>query len=253
MNKFRSYGDFPFQIVLVHGGPGAAGEMGSVAKVLSKKYTVLEPFQTKTSLKGQVEELKAHIQERGDVPVILIGYSWGAWISFILAAEYPDLVEKLILISSGPFEAKYAESITQTRLSRLNEQEKEQLEQLIGELSHSKEALEKLAKFITKADAYDPLDEKEEMWIDSEIYQKVWPEGDLLRESGALLQYGKSIQCPVVAIHGDYDPHPVEGVENPLSQVIKNFNCILLKQCGHKPWIERQAKDTFYEVLNEQL
>ena len=30
---------------------------------------------------------------------------------------------------------------------------------------------------------------------------------------------GRKIKCPVVAIHGDYDPHLAEGVREPLSRV----------------------------------
>jgi pimeloyl-ACP methyl ester carboxylesterase len=57
----------------------------------------------------------------------------------------------------------------------------------------------------------------------------------------------------VVAIHGDYDPHPAEGVQGPLSAILRRFRLILLKNCGHKPWIERQARDEFYRVLKEEL
>jgi pimeloyl-ACP methyl ester carboxylesterase len=74
-----------------------------------------------------------------------------------------------------------------------------------------------------------------------------------LRRSGKLLKYGKHIKCPVVAIHGDYDPHPALGVQKPLSAILKNFRFILLKNCGHKPWVERQAKDEFYGILKEEL
>ena len=48
-------------------------------------------------------------------------------------------------------------------------------------------------------------------------------------------------------------PHPPEGVQKPLSAVLKDFRFILLKNCGHLPWIERQARDNFYAVLKEAL
>jgi pimeloyl-ACP methyl ester carboxylesterase len=67
------------------------------------------------------------------------------------------------------------------------------------------------------------------------------------------LELGKKVDCPVVAIHGDYDLHLAEGVEKPLSVVLEGFKFILLENCGHKPWIERQARDKFYNVLREEL
>ena len=57
----------------------------------------------------------------------------------------------------------------------------------------------------------------------------------------------------MVAIHGDYDPHLAKGVEKPLAAVLKDFRFILLKKCGHLPWIERAARDRFYAVLREEL
>ena len=63
----------------------------------------------------------------------------------------------------------------------------------------------------------------------------------------------KEIQCPVVAIHGDHDPHLAEGVEGPLVANVKDSHFILLNNCGHLPWIERQAKDQFYSILRAEL
>ena len=67
-----------------------------------------------------------------------------------------------------------------------------------------------------------------------------------------LLEMGKQIRCPVVAIHGDYDPHPAEGVQKPLSAFMKNFRFIMLKHCGHKPWVEREAKEQFFRILKNE-
>jgi pimeloyl-ACP methyl ester carboxylesterase len=67
------------------------------------------------------------------------------------------------------------------------------------------------------------------------------------------LKLGEKIKCPVVAIHGDYDPHPAKGVREPLSGVIKDFCFISLKNCGHKPWIEQEAKEEFYRILKKEF
>ena len=67
------------------------------------------------------------------------------------------------------------------------------------------------------------------------------------------MEMGRDVVCPVTAIHGDYDSHPAVGVEGPLSLVIRNFRFILLKNCGHKPWIERRAREKFLEILNREI
>jgi pimeloyl-ACP methyl ester carboxylesterase len=64
---------------------------------------------------------------------------------------------------------------------------------------------------------------------------------------------GRQVVCPVVALHGDGDPHPAAGVREPLTGVLKDFQFILLRDCGHTPWIERRAKEAFYDILRAQL
>jgi pimeloyl-ACP methyl ester carboxylesterase len=259
MNKenSRKYGMSPYSVVVVHGGPGAFGEMKPVAEELSKEFGVLEPLQTKDSVIGQVEELRQQISENTEIPVKLIGYSWGAWLVFILASKYPDLVKKLILVSSGPFESKYAKEIKHTRMSRLNFEDKNRVEKLILQMQTgdtNDTTLEEFGSILAKADAYDPIGHKVGAdGINLEIYQKVWPEAEELRLNGKLLEYGKDIKCPVAAIHGDYDPHPAEGVKKPLENMLKVFRFILLKDCGHTPWKEKQANDKFYKILRSEL
>ena len=116
------------------------------------------------------------------------------------------------------------------------------------------EAFARLGALFSKADAYDPvMCEYEVIDCQVDIFQSVWQNAAELRRRGNLLELGKQIRCPVVAIHGAYDPHPFEGVPKPLPIVLKGFRFILLENCGHKPWIERQAKDRFYEILKEEL
>ncbi len=258
--KFRKYGKAPFNIAVIHGGPGAGGELAPVAKRLGKEHGVLEPLQTAHSVEGQIEELKEVLENSGHSPYVLIGYSWGAMLSFMFAAKYPEMVKKLILVSSGAFEESYAANIMNIRLERLSLDEKHLLQHLVAELENplstgKDSSFVELGRLISKADSYDPLPEPEKVGSDCsyEIYQSVWEEAKILRESGEMVALGNQIQCPVVAIHGDYDPHSQEGVRVPLASVLKDFRFVLLEKCGHTPWIERQAKDSFFHILEQEL
>ena len=259
MQNLRKYGNEPYNVILVHGGPGTPGEMAPVAKEIAKSYGVLEPFQSVKSIAKQVDELKGIFQVHGQIPITLIGHSWGAWLSFIFTARYPELVNKLVLIASGPFEDKYVEEMMETRLSRLNEEDRLGLNRLMDILyspavDDQNKDFEKLGKLISKTDSFEPLQEESEIIeYQYNIYQSIWPEAEELRRSGRLLEYGKQIRCPVVAIHGDHDPHPYEGVEDPLSIVLKDFRFVLLENCGHTPWLERDAKERFFKILKNEL
>jgi pimeloyl-ACP methyl ester carboxylesterase len=255
----RTYGNAPFDVALLHGGPGTAGGMAPLAAELALRHGVLEPLQTASSIAGQVVELKELLEESADLPVTLVGHSWGAWLGYIFAARHPRLVKKLILVSSGGFEEKYAAMTHETRLSRLNEEDRGEVNRLLEIIRHRSTDdrntdFARLGELFFRADAYDPLpQEPPETVFSLEIYKKVWGEASELRRSGKLLEMGREITSPVVAIHGDYDSHPAEGVEKPLSAVLIDFRFILLKNCGHKPWIERQAREKFYSILEGEL
>ena len=103
MRNLRKYGIKPFSAAVIHGGPGASGEMAPVAKELSIVCGILEPLQTSASLDGQLHELRTILKKHGNVPVTLIGHSWGAWLSFLLAARYPSLVKKLRLYGNSSY------------------------------------------------------------------------------------------------------------------------------------------------------
>ncbi|MBC8481192.1 MAG: hypothetical protein H8D47_00810 [Planctomycetes bacterium] len=105
-----------------------------------------------------------------------------------------------------------------------------------------------------KTDTYEAIEDKvEKIDFRVDIFQSVWSEAAKMRRSGELLRLAQNIHCPVVAIHGDYDPHPWQGVKKLLSCNVKNFRFILLKNCGHKPWIERRAREEFYAILQNEL
>lgn len=259
MKNLRKYGRVPYTVAVIHGGPGACGEMAPVARELAYRWGILEPLQTAISLEGLIKELKTVLEKNRDIPITLIGFSWGAWLSFIFAAKYPSFVKKLILVGSGPYEEKYATRILQTRLNRLSLKDRTEVKSVIEILNNpategKNTAFARLGALLSKADAYDPIiNESEVIECPYHIYQSVWNDAAELRRSGELLKLGKHIKCPVVAIHGDYDSHPAEGVQKPLSATLKNFRFILLKNCGHHPWIERESRGKFYETLKEEL
>jgi pimeloyl-ACP methyl ester carboxylesterase len=259
MEPLRKYGNRPFTVAVVHGGPGAAGEMAPVAREISSLAGVLEPLQTAATLQGQVRELKAILEEDGALPVTLIGFSWGAMLSFIFAARHPSLVGKLVLIGSGPYEERYAAGITDTRLGRLDGDEREEALALMAALDDpaigdKDTSLARLGELMSRADSYDPLPHDSEILeVRYDIYRGVWEQAAELRSSGKLLELGKKVRCPVVAIHGDHDPHPSAGVKAPLSRVLKDFRFILLEKCGHRPWIERGVRDRFYSILRNEV
>ena len=257
METVRKYGKKPYNIVLLHGGPGAAGEMKPVAERLSSDFGVLELLQTEKTINGQVEEVQHQLDAFAELPVTLVGYSWGAWLAILFASLHKKYVKKLILISAGSLNSKYQPDIMQIRLERLKEQERVEVIQIMEDMDSGLSDNVQFARFgqlMNQADsyAYEPMG-NDLMEADVEINRKIWFEARSLRECGELLNFAGDIKCPVVVFHGDYDPHPLEGVKKPLSEKLEHFRFIKLKKCGHTPWHEKYARESFFDLLKNVL
>lgn len=261
--NIRKYGVERYNVAVIHGGPGAPGSVAAVARELANAHGVLEPIQTQTSLEGQVQELHDVLVDHADGPVVLVGHSWGAWLAYLVAARYPALVRKLILVSSGAFEPHYVAQLSATRNSRLTPDERDEFGELLRGLHapatpDKDRLLARLAALVSKTDDLEPIeiatDPQDRINVDGDMYGSVWTEAAELRKSGALLAYAQKIHCPVVAIHGDYDPSPAAGVREPLTRSLRSpFRFVTLERCGHSPWKERHAGEQFYAVLRSEI
>lgn len=260
--NLRVWGHAPFAAAVVHGGPGGAGEVAPVARQLSAGRGILEPLQTAGSVEGQLEELATLLRDSAGHGVPLIGHSWGAWLALMVAARYPGLVRNLILISSGVFDASLVPRMQATRLNRLTAPEKLEYEGIERALAEgeiiSEERFSRFSGLSDKADSYEAIDVAEpgdDPNLDGQpsIFESVWPEASEMRRSGRLLELIGQVTCPVVAIHGDSDPSPASGVEQPLRAVLTDFRMIVLDRCGHTPWRERYARDPFFSILEREL
>ena len=254
MTKFlqdvRQYSKTLSRVVVLHGGPGGAGEVEPFAQELGHMgYDVLEPFQTRQSVAGQVDELRSQIEQYCEPPVVVIGWSWGAWLGCLLAAQHDDLVRSLILVGSGPLKASYAKAIRNTKNTRLSAE--------FLALRPTAQSPLDVARFIELSDVTDTYardtSPPPKVVFDEAIHSAVWPEAEEMRKNGSLLEAISTIRCPVLAIHGDYDSRPSAGVRLPLQAALPSAAFVEIRQCGHKPWQEIYAKDEFYRLIQKAI
>lgn len=262
MGNLRPYGVAPYTVAVLHGGPGAPGSVAAVARALSDEWGVLEPLQTRDSAEGQIEELRAVLEDAAQLPVALVGHSWGAMLGLLFTGRYPRMVRKLVLVGSGVFTEEAAQGIGPTREARMSEAQRAREAELVAALDDpagaDKDAIMAEMGALSEAiDSYDPLDgvehEDDALPVSYVVYTRVWSEAQALRARGGFLEAASHVTCPVVALHGDYDPHPVAGIRETLAPLLRDFRFILLERCGHTPWHERYARDVFYRMLREEL
>jgi len=258
--NLRKYDKPPFSTAVIHGFPEAPGYMAPVARELSKRVGVIEPLQTKDSLQGQIRELRDQLVAHADTPVTLIGSSWGAVFSLFVASKNKTLVKKLILIGSAVFDENSCAKTKKVRLERLTEGSRQRYETIKLKMeSANEEELNDLTKewadIYFECDICDPLTTNlEVIGIQYDVNTKVWSDFVVLRDKPDYLKNELStIEIPTVVIHGDYDPHPIEGIRPFLEECLSKVKFYILPECGHYPWIEKSARDRFFEILRKEI
>lgn len=258
----RLYGRYPYRAVAIHGGPGAPGSVSTLAIGLSAGMGTMEPFQTATTVMGQVDELAEQIIEVNNDEMFIFGHSWGAWLAYLLAHKYPSLVKKAFLIGSGALDRKYLDEMTGRRLSRLSIKERQEyyriLKHLPGAEDHLKDALLiRLGELAEKSDNYcveDIPENKESLvTIDGKLYQSIWPEAAKLRDDGYLVSIAREIAKPIRIIHGSNDSTPISAVVEPIKTLMKDLKWYEIEKCGHCPWKEKYGKHSFYQIIESEL
>src|SRR3972149_5811022 len=160
IGKVNQYGSGTPRVVLIHGGPGAPGEMQPVGEELAQREIgSIEPYQTAKSLEGQIEELKAQIESHCKSPICFLGYSWGSMLALLTARKYPHLANKVILVSSACFDEESASEIRPCRISRLSPSERKMLEECFLSLNNTSQKgsvkySEILRDLLLKSDCY---------------------------------------------------------------------------------------------------
>lgn len=247
-------------MAVIHGGPGAPGYMAPVARELSTHVGVIEPLQSADSLEGQIEELYNQLQKHAELPAVLIGSSWGAVLSLFVASRFPDDIRKLILIGSAVFDTENSQRVLEYRIARLSDNERDRYHELQQLLTDEKtedrdELMAELGQLMDSTDMYDPITtDLETLAVQFDVFSNVWPQYEELRDRPGYLESEFSkITCPVVVIHGEYDPHPIEGIRPYLGKWLKDISFHILPDCGHYPWLERKARDRFYEIVGREL
>ncbi len=245
----RRYGKAPYHVAVIHGGPGAAGDMAPVARQLSKKFGVAEPLQTQASVMGQVEELKNQLAEF-DAPFVLLGHSWGAWLSLLFAKTYLEMVRHVILVGCPPFTEAEAEAIMENRLRRLSSPDIQEVRNLLEKSTLTDAELSAFGAMMEKADTYERLkNAPDSVKADADIATAVWQEAKKMREEGEWERILGAVKCPITAIHGRQDPHPYRAVWRALEDSGVSFETALIDRCGHSPWKEAKKMSEFYKLL----
>ncbi len=165
------------------------------------------------------------------------------------------------MIGSSVFDAESSNMVKKIRSSRMSDSDNKRSDELVNEVSESESVdrknkiFEQLASCLFESDTFDP-DTRDLEIIECQysVNKSVWADFKRLRDTpGKLTEIHSKIKCPVINIHGDHDPHIIEGIQPFLESCLEDLKLHWLENCGHYPWIERQAKGQFYSILFNEL
>lgn len=258
----REYGASGPWVVLLHGGPGAAGYMAPLARRLADSFRVLEPLQRPSggeplTVAVHVADLDGLLERRcGDTlaPPALVGHSWGAMLALAYAAAHPRRVGSLVLIGCGTFDPTARDRLRTTVEERMDDELKRQVERLPEEFPEPNERLRHLGNLLLSLYSYDLVVSELDVEVcDARAYSETWQDMLRLQEAKMYPSAFTAIDVAVLMLHGTVDPHPGRLTYATLRPFLPQLEYKEWKRCGHYPWLENGVRDEFFAVLRHWL
>ena len=264
------------EIIVLHGGPAAAGSAAPIAQKLSYDgFTVIEPQQRDAETMhpnqdpAEVFTVDQHVRDLHELIIaqcstkpVILGESWGAMLALAYAANYSQIVGPLVLVGCGTFDQGTRTILKQTISDRIEQTPglKERFDCLETEIEDPQARMQQRIKLIEKIYNYAKLPESEidgyadyPVKIDPIAHKHTWADMLRLQEQGVYPAAFKAITSPVLMIHGAHDPHPGIETYELLKQYMPQMDYHELERCGHSPWVERYARTEFFSRIRGWL
>jgi len=258
--QVRTYSNSGPPVFVLHGGPGAPGQVEPVARALADAFTVYEPIQRRAddlplTVARHIADLHEVIQLHSPgVRPALAGASWGAMLAMAYAAEHPDTAGPLVLVGSGTYEAKARARLLETLAERITPALQERLERVPREHPDPDEALRVTGRLISSLYNVDPVDPAlEPIPFDARGHRETDADWGHLRDAGVYPSAFAAIRSPVLMLHGAYDPHPGALIRDSLLPFVPHLEYHEWPDAGHDLSLEPTIRDDFFAVLRTWL
>jgi pimeloyl-ACP methyl ester carboxylesterase len=259
--ELRRHGTDGPPVVVLHGGPGAPGSAWGLARGLATHHRVLEPLQRRAgdgplTVARHVEDLRMLLEaELPGEHAAIVGHSWGAMLALAFGAAHPERAGRIAIVGCGTFDLAARAVLMGTLDRRMTAAISAGLAAL--QLSPSEdEALTASGSLIAPLYTWDPLPPEPEqppVLGDARGHRESWDDMVRLQERGVYPAAFAAITCPVLMLHGRFDPHPGPVIRDSLAPWLPQLDYREIGGCGHEPWRERRAKEPFFDALTRWL
>jgi proline iminopeptidase len=257
-------------IIIIHGGPGMHhGYFLPAMLELSKNHQIILYDQRgcgkatsevidsdSINIKTFVSDLEVLRKSLGLNKVTLLGHSFGGFLAMQYAIKYHKNLSSLILVGAMPADFNGYNSFLL------------EFERRIQKIANEINSIRKSSKFkkgdpkavyrfyriIFETYLYDP-EKIDEISLAFEPFAaingfKVYDifDQNLFKSKFDILSDLKNLSIPTLIVHGSSDPIPLETAKR-ISSAITNSKLVVLKRCGHFPFVEQPEK--FFYVLED--
>lgn len=257
-------------VIVIHGGPGLGHDyLLKYYSQLADHYQLIFYDQRGNGLSDEfnkddkvtvddfVEDLEGIRIEFGLKKINLIGTSWGALVAINYTVKYAQNVNKLLLLEPAPGSSEYLPAFLRKVKERLTEADAAELKALENDpkTMNDTERIKRILLIRFKSYYYDlkNYDPHELNYMDGVRVRKDLASGNMFGaylSNYDLYEQMKNIICPLLVIHGEYDPVPTESIEK-MKDYAKHAELHIIKNCGHFVFIEKGEE--YFDLVNHFL
>ncbi|MGG0186814.1 intracellular short-chain-length polyhydroxyalkanoate depolymerase [Bacillus rhizoplanae] len=264
-------------LVLIHGNMTSSQHWDLVIEQLQNSYHIyaldLRGFGFSTyhqpidSLNDFAQDVKLFVDELQLKDFSLVGWSMGGGVAMQFAASYPMDVKKLILVESVGMKGYpiFKKDINGQPIVSNLLKTKEEISQDPVQIVPVVEALKQMNKQYYRTiwnlliyTKHQPDPERYEKYLDDMLTQRNFVDVNYAlvtfnisdEDNGVVAGNGNinRIQVPTLVLQGDRDYVVPKAVGEELAKHLPNAKLVVLKDCGHSPFI-----DCLEVIVNEMI
>ena len=262
---FREEGSLGKTVVIVHGLFGSSDNWMTIGKKLSVTHHVFmvdqrnhgrSPHCNTHSYEAMKEDIVRFFKDREIEKASLIGHSMGGKVAMAFAADYPELIEKLVIVDIAPRNYFLAGENKQHRL--IIETLKELRENFVKYNSRNEIGMflnkrindPDVVLFILKSIYRDKKTGVFACRLNMDVLDKSLD--SIVRCIDEQWLTGKIMgDCPVLFIKGEKSPYITDSDIRVIRKIYHNVQIETISDAGH--WLHAEQPEQFLEVLQNFL
>jgi esterase len=250
---FNEYGS-GFPIIIVHGLLGTSDNWITVAKKLSDEYSVFNvdvrnhgrsPHLPEMNYPAMAADLKAFMENQWIHKAHLIGHSMGGKLVMQFALDYPDVVEKLVVVDIAPKTYPGGHEHILEALESIDLNDVASREEVEAELTKRLDEPKSVIQFLMK-----------NLHFDRVLKNYSWKMNlsaiiDHYEEISGAIESGESFMGPSLFISGGNSKYILPKDEPGIKKLFPKAEFQVIENAGH--WVHAEKPEEIYKILKEFL